>query len=236
MGIVIAGFLMGLSLIVAIGPQNALILKQGMLRQGVIPVLVVCMVSDIILVLGGTAGVGALVGHAPIMLTVLKWCGVMYLLIFAGLCFRDARRTPTASRVIDEGEGQSPASAPPASPTHGGTTVGGTAVAVRERTSTRQRTKAWRKPVLAALAFTWLNPAAFVDTLIMLGGMANQYGPTNRWLFAAGALIASMLWFPTIGYVSVRCSSVLNRPGTWRWINVAVGCIMLILCGRLLAH
>lgn len=65
MSIAFAGFLMGLSLIVAIGPQNALIIRQGIKREGLIPILVVCILSDVILIFGGTAGVGALVDRAP---------------------------------------------------------------------------------------------------------------------------------------------------------------------------
>lgn len=79
MSIAIAGFLMGLSLIVAIGPQNALIIRQGVKREGVLAVLLVCIISDVILIFGGTAGVGALVERAPVALVALKWLGAAYL-------------------------------------------------------------------------------------------------------------------------------------------------------------
>ena len=94
--------------------------------------------------------------------------------------------------------------------------------------------RAWVKPVLAALAICWLNPAAYVDVLVMLGGMANQYGTTNRWLFAAGALMASMVWFPLLGYGSARFSEVLSRPRVWQVINLGIGCIMTGLTIKLL--
>lgn len=61
MSIVIAGFLLGLSLIIAIGPQNALIIRQGIKRQAIVAVLVVCMLSDAILISAGTAGDGDIV-------------------------------------------------------------------------------------------------------------------------------------------------------------------------------
>ena len=61
----LTGFALGLSLIVAIGPQNALIIKQGIRKQALIPVLAVCIISDILLIFGGTAGIGAIVERVP---------------------------------------------------------------------------------------------------------------------------------------------------------------------------
>jgi L-lysine exporter family protein LysE/ArgO len=75
----IAGLLTGLSLIVAIGAQNAFVLRQGLLRQHVGPVVAVCSVSDLVLISAGVAGIGAIVQHAPTALTVVRWLGVAFL-------------------------------------------------------------------------------------------------------------------------------------------------------------
>jgi L-lysine exporter family protein LysE/ArgO len=75
----LAGFLTGLSLIVAIGAQNAFVLRQGLLRQYVGPVVAVCAVSDLVLIAAGVAGIGAIVQHAPTALTVVRWLGVAFL-------------------------------------------------------------------------------------------------------------------------------------------------------------
>ncbi len=74
-----AGLLTGLSLIVAIGAQNAFVLRQGMLRQSVGPVVVICSASDLVLIAAGVAGIGAIVQHAPTALTVVRWLGVVFL-------------------------------------------------------------------------------------------------------------------------------------------------------------
>ena len=75
----VAGLLTGLSLIVAIGAQNAFVLRQGLLRQYVGPVVAVCAVSDLVLITAGVAGIGAIVQHAPAALTVVRWLGVAFL-------------------------------------------------------------------------------------------------------------------------------------------------------------
>lgn len=218
MSVVVSGLLVGLSLIVAIGPQNALIIRQGMKREHVVPILIVCLLSDVLLILGGTLGVGVLIQSAPLFLTVLKWCGAAYLSYFAFTCFKDAAVKPEAPEIIEE-------AAPTAS------TSASSSVATIAHTRT-----AWYKPVLTALAFTWLNPAAYIDALIMLGGIANQHGEVLRWYFAAGALLASIIWFPTIGFLSVKGAKVLQRPNIWRMVNFAIGLIMVYMTFKVLAH
>ncbi|MCS4489786.1 LysE/ArgO family amino acid transporter [Corynebacterium sp. ES2794-CONJ1] len=224
MSIVIAGFLLGISIIVAIGPQNALIIRQGIKREAVGAVVAVCLISDILLIFGGTAGVGAIIERAPIILTILKYAGASYLAWFGLSCFRDAFKPKGGSMVIEQSS--------PTAPVDGASGSGGVQVKVRPQ----QRTRTWTKPVLAALAFTWLNPAAYIDALIMLGGMANQYGTSGRWYFATGALIASVVWFPLIGFGSSYFSHILAKPSSWRIINAAIGCIMAVMCVRLLMH
>ena len=71
----LAGLITGLALIVAIGAQNAFVLRQGVRREHVGLVVAVCMLSDAVLIFGGTAGVGAVVGAAPWLLEVLRRLG-----------------------------------------------------------------------------------------------------------------------------------------------------------------
>jgi L-lysine exporter family protein LysE/ArgO len=75
----VAGLLTGLSLIVAIGAQNAFVLRQGLIRQFVGPVVAICAVSDLVLIAAGVAGIGAIVQHAPTALAVVRWLGVAFL-------------------------------------------------------------------------------------------------------------------------------------------------------------
>lgn len=87
----LAGFLTGLSLIVAIGAQNAFVLRQGILRRHVVPVVAIAMLADAALIALGTAGAGAVVKAHPDVLAVLRWVGAAYLLWFGLRTLWEAR-------------------------------------------------------------------------------------------------------------------------------------------------
>jgi L-lysine exporter family protein LysE/ArgO len=88
-----SGFALGLSLIVAIGAQNAFVLRQGLRGEHVSPVVAVCTVSDAVLILAGVAGAGALLAQAPSLLTVVRLAGAAFLLAYGVLAARRAVRT-----------------------------------------------------------------------------------------------------------------------------------------------
>lgn len=193
----LTGLLTGLALIVAIGAQNAFVLRQGVRREHVGLVVVVCMVSDAVLILAGTAGVGALVQAVPWLLEALRWAGALYLLWFAASSLRSALR-PQA--LVAE---QAPRTA--------GSVLGTT------------------------LALTWLNPHVYLDTVVLLGSLANQHGPDGRWAFAAGAVLGSVLWFTALGYGARLLSRVLADPRAWRVLDVLIAVVMAVLAVRLMA-
>ncbi len=91
-----------------------------------------------------------------------------------------------------------------------------------------------RGVVTAVLAATYLNPQAYLDTLVLLGNMANQHGDPGRWVFTAGALTASTVWFVGLGLGARALAGPLSRPRTWRWIDTGVGVMMTVLAIRLL--
>ena len=76
----ITGLITGLTLIIAIGAQNAFVLRQGLLRQHVLVVVLICALSDLILILAGVAGIGLLVERAGWALEIVRWTGVIFLL------------------------------------------------------------------------------------------------------------------------------------------------------------
>ncbi|MDH2455253.1 LysE family transporter [Corynebacterium bovis] len=293
------GFLVWMSLIVAIGPQNALVIRQGLLRRSVGAVIAVCMAGDVALVFGGTAGVGVLVDRAPVVLTVLRWVGVAFLLWFASTAVRDAVR-PSGMTAGDEGgagsgagdaagsgagqghgegdDGPLPGRArlEPLPPTRadGAVTVAARPVADggvdgvahaaaadlthpaaadlthpaeadaaaevapgdrTGRTVSRVRRTLARvpRPVVVALAMTWLNPGSYIDGFVMFGGIANQQGADARWVVASGAMLATLVWFPVIGYGAAALSGPLSRPGVWRAINIVIAAVMVAMAVRL---
>ena len=190
----IAGMLAGFSLIIAIGAQNAFVLRQGIRREHVGVVVSICAACDFVLIIAGTLGVGALVTAHPVVLTVFKWAGAAYLLWFAFTSFRSAMH-PQALEMRES---------PPS-----------------------------RSIVLSALAITLLNPHVYLDTVVMLGNLANQHGP-DRWWFTLGACLASLIWFPALGYGARALAGPLGRPGVWRLIDLVIGVVMIAIAIRLI--
>ncbi|MEW1964404.1 LysE/ArgO family amino acid transporter [Micrococcus sp. NPDC078436] len=192
----VTGLLTGLALIVAIGAQNALVLRQGVRREHVGPVVAVCAASDAVLIMGGTAGVGALVTAVPWLLEVLRWGGALYLLWFAATSLRSALRPQALESA--------------AAPRTAGSVLGTT------------------------LALTWLNPHVYLDTVVLLGSLANQHGPDGRWVFAAGAVLASVLWFSGLGFGAGLLARPLASPSAWRVLDVLIAAVMAVLAVRLM--
>lgn len=211
---VLPGFLTGLGLIVAIGAQNAFVLRQGLRREHVVPVVLVCAVSDALLVVAGVAGLGRLLEVAPWFESVARWAAVTFLLAYATLAARRALRPQGAG--LEPGTGSAP-TPPPAGSTRA---VGVMTAASRSRV------------VATSVALTWLNPHVYVDTVLLLGSVASTHGD-DRWWFAAGAVVASGVWFTALGLGARSLGGVLRGPGVWRAIDATVAMMMLAVAAML---
>ncbi len=95
----------GLSLIMAIGAQNAFVLRQGIRREHVLPVVLICGLTDALLELAGVAGIGFVIERAPLVLEIVRWGGVLFLIWYAWTAFQRARRPEVL--VAGEGSGGS---------------------------------------------------------------------------------------------------------------------------------
>jgi L-lysine exporter family protein LysE/ArgO len=93
----ITGFLTGLSLIVAIGAQNAFVLRQGLARSNVFLVVLICSVSDALLIALGVLGLGTAIESLPVLLEVVRWFGVGYLIWFGISSLRRAFKAESLS-------------------------------------------------------------------------------------------------------------------------------------------
>ena len=191
-----AGLLTGLSLIVAIGAQNAYLLRLGLTRQHVGVAVTICAASDVVLILLGVGGIGRVTRTVPEVLDVLKWVGVAYLVGYSLHSFWRASR--------------------------------------REVLLPSEAGRSSRKTVASTtLAFTFLNPHVYLDTVLLLGSIGNQYG-AQRWLFAIGACIASILWFSALGFGARSAAPLMSRPVTWRILDTGIGFVMLLIAWNLL--
>lgn len=188
---VMTGMATGLSLIIAIGAQNAFVIRQGLLRQHVLPVVIICALSDALLILLGTGGLGAIVQERPLLLEWIRWFGVAYLVWFG---LRSAR----------------------------------SAFQVRSLEPAAETVSSLRKAILTCLGFTFLNPHVYLDTVILIGSVANQF-EEERWLFATGASIASIIWFVSIGFGARAASKFMSRPVFWKILDLAITFIMFAI-------
>ncbi|MGE2833168.1 LysE/ArgO family amino acid transporter [Mycobacterium sp. SMC-4] len=85
------------------------------------------------------------------------------------------------------------------------------------------------------LALTLLNPHVYLDTVILLGALANDHG-AQRWLFGGGAAAASTVWFSGLGFGATKLRGLFATPTTWRVLDVVIAVTMLTLAGLLILH
>ena len=82
--------------------------------------------------------------------------------------------------------------------------------------------------LLTCLALTFLNPHVYLDTVVLLGTLANQQRE-GRWLFGAGAAAASVVWFLALGFGARRLAGLFASPTTWRILDWLIAATMLAL-------
>ena len=185
------GFLTGLSLIIAIGAQNAFVIRQALTKKHVFIVVAICSVADAALIALGIGGLGAIIKGLPWLLEVIRWFGVAYLTWFGIKSAINA----TKNQSLDAG---------------------------------RVESKSAGKVVATLLAMTFLNPHVYLDTVIFVGGVGNTFGE-NRWFFGFGAMLASLVWFTTIGYGARAASRFMSKPLFWKVLDGIIAAIMFTL-------
>jgi L-lysine exporter family protein LysE/ArgO len=192
----VAGFALGGGLIVAIGAQNAFVIRQGVLAAHVFWICLFCAVSDAILIWSGVFGMGVVVQTLPWFIPVLTYGGAAFLIWYGIKAFRRALH-PVA--MSEEG---------------------------------RTTSKLYMALATCA-AFTWLNPHVYLDTLILVGSIANARPVGEHAPFALGATLASFAWFFGLGYGAKALRKPLSKPMVWRGIDFAIAAIMFMIAYKL---
>lgn len=194
-----AGMVMSLSLIMAIGPQNAHVIRTGLQRQHLWLTVQTCAVADIVLITLGVAGLAQLGGLSDKVQGALIGAGVLFLLVYG---WQAARRfwQPPAAAAMEDG------AVAPAQP-------GAAAPLTR------------RQAVLQALAFSWLNPHAWLDTAVLIGTASLAWGPQQP-VFGLGAAAGSVLWFVLLGGAAFWLGRRLNSLRVWRALDGLVALMM----------
>ena len=185
MNALLQGFLVSGGLIVAIGAQNAFVLKQGLKRWQVLPIVLTCFFCDFLLMTLGVFGLGTLISESQVASVALAFVGALFLLVYGARAFRAAWR-------------------------------GGA--------------------VLLTLAITLLNPHVYLDTVVIVGGIAGTLSPVAKALFLCGAVAASALWFFALGFGARLLLPLFRRPLTWRLLDAAIGVVMWLIAWGLLRY
>lgn len=205
----LAGLGLGFSLIIAIGAQNLFVLRQGLRREHVLVVAALCAVSDALLIGLGVSGIGLVLQALPWLVTAVRWAGALFLVGYGLLAARRVWR-PNGDALSLREEGDAAVQ---------------TVSAGRTATTTRTRLL---PVVLTTLALTWLNPHVYLDTVFLLGSVANTHGE-ERWLFAAGAMTASVVWFFGLALGARYFGRWLSSARSWRILDAVIAVVMIAL-------
>lgn len=205
----LAGLGLGFSLIIAIGAQNLFVLRQGLRREHVLVVAALCAVSDALLIGLGVSGIGLVLQALPWLVTAVRWAGALFLVGYGLLAARRVWR-PNGDALSLREEGDAAMQ---------------TVSAGRTATTTRTRLL---PVVLTTLALTWLNPHVYLDTVFLLGSVANTHGE-ERWLFAAGAMTASVVWFFGLALGARYLGRWLSSARSWRILDAVIAVVMIAL-------
>ena len=193
----ISGFLISISLILALGPQNVFVLRQGLLRSHVFASCLVCSISDALLIAAGVLGVGLFISEIEGLATWMS-IGASIFLIFYGFLRVKSALNPKGLEIDDS-----------------------------------ESKELW-PTILAGLAFTYLNPHVYVDTLLLIGGASSSYAGDDKVMFGIGAATASFVFFFSLGYGAKSLSPILNNPESWKIIDFFIAGVMFTVAAILL--
>lgn len=188
----------GAGLIIAIGAQNAFVLKQGIMKNHVFATVLICAIVDAVLIGIGVGGFGTILTTNWLLLTLARWGGALFLLYYG---FRSFRAVFKSEFLKFEGTPECPD---------------------------------LKMTLGTVVALSILNPHVYLDTVVLLGSIGAQFPPPERLFFALGAILASFIWFFSLGYGSRYLAPLFQKPFAWKILDFLVGCIMWAIALSLL--
>jgi len=190
------GFALSAGLIIAIGAQNMFVLRQGLKREHVLPIVLFCAAADAALIVAGVSGLGGVLALIPGLSLALSLGGAAFLAWYGVSALRRAAQ-PSGLVVGHEA----------------GLTLGAA--------------------LAGSAAFTFLNPHVYIDTVMLMGAIGASLPAVERPLFMAGAILASITWFSSLGFGARFLAPLFARPAAWRVLDVGIGVMMLALAASL---
>tara|TARA_B100001996_G_scaffold377365_1_gene359885 strand:- start:721 stop:1335 length:615 start_codon:yes stop_codon:yes gene_type:complete len=193
----IEGFALSMGLILAIGPQNIFVVRQGLLRSHIFVVCLICSLSDALLIIVGVLGLGSILANIEGADFLISVAAALFIASYGVMRIRSSMN-PVGMSISDE------------------------------------KAQGLSSTILTLLAFTFLNPHVYLDTVILIGGASSRYSVDDRYMFAIGAALASFLFFFALGYGARRLSSVLDKPDAWKFIDRGIACVMFGIAGSIM--
>ena len=187
----IFGFYLGFSLILALGPQNLFVIEQGLKRNHIFLVCLICSFSDFIFIVIGASAFHFFSQTNLFVDLILN----MLLLVFIFYFIWNKLKVSPEVLSLNMGYKKDP--------------VGDI--------------------ILKTLAFTYLNPHVYSDTIFILGGFSREFILNEKIAFVIGASVSSFIYFFSLGYASSYFANFMNNKSSWRWINRIVIATMFVL-------
>ena len=191
---VLTGFVLGFSLILAIGAQNSFVLRQGLIGRHVFIVALFCSISDALLISIGVAGISIfLSNYIDLVSDWLFSISAIWLLGYGLLSLRDA--------------------------------INGKSVLIAKDSSVNE--------LASTLSFlsvlTFANPHVYLDTVVLIGTVSQQFPGNTKLAYVLGASLASFVFFFSLAYGAKFLSPIMQRPIAWRLLDSIIAFVMFIL-------
>ncbi len=194
--VITKGMMVSGGLIIAIGSQNAFVLKQGLLKQNIGYVIAICFLCDILLMALGVLGLGQLINESAILINGLAICGAAFLFWYGFNSFKSAYQGN--SKMTFDNQAANP----------------------------NKQQQSLMQLIAATFAITLLNPHVYLDTVVIVGGIGGTLTQQEKVWFLLGALITSFVWFVALGYGSRLLTPLFAKNRTWQWLDTGIGIMM----------
>ena len=195
----LTGFILGLSLILAIGAQNSFVLRQGLIGRHVFTVALFCSLADALLICIGVAGISIFLNnYINLFSDWLFGISAIWLTVYGLMRLRDA--------------------------------IKGKSALVIESTSS--------KGLISTLSFlavlTFANPHVYLDTVVLIGSVSQQFPGNIRVAYALGASLASFVFFFSLTYSAKFLSPIIQKPIAWQLLDSFIAFVMFSLAIKMI--
>jgi L-lysine exporter family protein LysE/ArgO len=194
----LTGFFLGISLIVAIGAQNAFVLRQGIIGQHVFYVALFCAVSDALLISLGVTGISFFLNNLVSEISnILFGLSAVWLSGYGILRLKATFKSDTTLEI--------------------------------ETSSSKGLL-----PTLSIVAvLTFVNPHVYLDTMILIGSVSQQFAGETKLAYVLGASLASFVFFFSLAFGAKLLAPIMKRPFSWRILDCLIAFIMFTIAFKL---